>query len=250
MIALAKPFLREITYLLNYKSNAPKIRFEQARAEAVFSNFIGVQSQQTNVPDDADPNIARIIFQGSKKQIAISQSGCQIVLGFQDAELPIAKQLEIVKSNIAEFHSKAVEFRNNEPYGMTALILEINFSSKEPVSELQEYLYSKFIQSPRIGDVASVQVNLGYKVGSYFLNFGASVYEMRKFELAAGERKTVQIQDLIVSDSGFSFKIDINNRPLMSSDSSEISENSNQIILVLNGFLSDQFEKLSGLSIS
>jgi hypothetical protein len=250
MIDLAKPFLRQVTYLLNFKSIAQKIRFEQARAEEVFASFIGVQSQQTNLPDDADPSMARIIFQGSKKQIAISQLGCQIVLTSEDAQLPLAKQLEMVKSNIAEFHSKSLEYKNAGTYGMAALIMEICFSSKTSIPELQDYLYSKFIQTPRIGEVASVQVNLGYKMGSYFLNFGANVYEMRKFELAGGENKIVKIEDLSVQDFGLVFKIDINNRPLMTSNASKIAESPVQIFSLVDGFLGDKFEKISGLKIS
>jgi hypothetical protein len=251
MIELAKPIIRQVTYLLNFKSIAPKIRFEQAQAEDVYSSFIGTQSQQTNLPDDADPSLARIIFQSAKKRIAISQTGCQIDLSFHDGEFTLEKQLGIVKNNIIDFHSKSLQFRTAESYGVTAMILDINFASKSPSSALQDYLHDRFIKTPRIGDVASVQVNVGYTLGNHFFNFSASVYELRKFEVASGGNQTaiINIEEMSVSEYGLVFKIDINNRPQLIANSSEIAENPENLFSTLDTFLGEQFEKLSGLKV-
>jgi hypothetical protein len=251
MIDLAKPIIRQATYLLNFKSIAQKIRFEQAQSEDAFSGLIGAPSQQTNVPDEADPNLARIIFQGGKKQIAISQTGCQFTLSFNDSEFALQEQLRIIKKNITEFYSKSLQFHTEDFYGMTAIILDISFSSKTPSLELQEYLYNKFIQPSRIGDIASIQISLGYKLGDHFLNLSANVYELRKFEVTDKSNHGVRInvEDIPIYDFGLNFKIDINNRPKLMSNPSETAENPVQLFSIVDSFLEEQFENITGLTV-
>lgn len=251
MTELNQPFLSQVTYLLNFRSIAQKIRFEQAQAEDAFAKFIGVQSTQTNVPDDADPNLARIVFQTNKKSIAISQTACQLSMAFKNAELPVAKQIEIAKGKISEFYTNSLKFKEAEKFGMTAVIFEINFSAKNANVDLQEYLYDQFIKTPKISDVASVQVNLGYKINNHFLNFGASVYEIRNFEVSGsvGQIVNIDINEMKTIDTGLAFKIDINNRPMLNSNKAERIEEPGNLLSTLDDFISGQFEKISGFKI-
>lgn len=240
-------YASNIAYLLSFQSPVAKIRFEQAKAEEAFAGIVNGQSQQTNVPDQADPNQPRILFQSEKKSIAISQLACQLKMNFQSSDIPLTDQLSIARKNVIEFWKKSLEFKVGSEYGMHGIIFDINFPSKDSTETINKFLYDQFIKTTPIGDVAAIQLTLGYKVENYFINLTVSTYETRKLIFQAPfSSEPVDIAKLPVSEAGVSIRIDINNRPEQSLLIDLATPN--KIMDVLDNFISSKLPIISGLT--
>jgi len=253
MAAFNKPAITNCIYLLNFRSLAEKVRFDQQAAEEAFSGFVGGGSQQTNVPDEMDPNLPRIILAGKSRFVSVSQTACQfnISLGFDQSTFEA--QFSSIEKNILDFHRCALEFKKVDSFGMSAIVLETNFSSELKISDIQSYLYSTFIRAPVVGDIASTQFSLGYKVDNHFMNIGASVFELRNVDFSLGARPVhplmLDLDKVPVQQVGLTFKFDINDRPRFSFDPNASSEDPKDILLRLRRFLEGDFEKISGLKV-
>lgn len=222
MTSFLSPFIGQATFLLNFRELQKKIRFSQGDAEVAFGSFGAGQSQQTNVPDEADPNLPRIFFVKERKNISISQMMVQFA---QSAESGFGKSLEEQFNSLAgqllAFHRQALEFKPAQEYSHVALVLHVNYPSGASTAELNKFVHDKFVsfQFP-VGELASVQLTVGYKVDDLFVNFGASVYEARHFDMTVKAGTAVQmpsllhLEDMKVSARGVQFTIDINDRPL------------------------------------
>jgi hypothetical protein len=72
MMEIANKYISEAVFIVSYQLDK-NIRFMQPKAEEVFRSLIPIQSSQTNLPDDFDPQAPRILFQSKHKILAISQ---------------------------------------------------------------------------------------------------------------------------------------------------------------------------------
>lgn len=216
MPPLLAPYISQANYVLQFKSPNVKIRFDQGSAEEAFQQFMGVQSQQTNVPDSADPNMPRIVFGTDRKQVAISQINCQLNFNFTDTSLGIEKQLDIISKNVVEFNSCAKKFKSEDGYGITALVFQLNYPSTAPILELQEYIYGRLISAKPFAPVASAQVQLGYRVDDHFLNVVANVYEKRSINIQLKPEATVNlmpVDEFPLTEYGIGLRVEVNNKP-------------------------------------
>lgn len=218
-----------------------------------FGGMISGQSQQLNVPDSADPNIARIMFASGKKNLTISQLAVQLALAF-DATLDVAKQLTIVEKNVRDFHHRVPQFKELSNFSTNALILHINFPSTETSDRLNEFLYEKLIKPTPVGEVASVQTTLGFKFGDIFANVGASIYESRQFNAmieqgTAPIMQTIDLKSLPVVERGLQITLDINNRPRQLADPDVVAQEPDSLIEVIHQMLSTHMPNLIGLNV-
>lgn len=215
---LSPPFVSSAFFVVQFAKLREKVRLDAGRAEDAFRGFVHDQSQQTNVPDNAPPQIPRILFNGSKKSISISQMAVQLDLQFQPGEKAFKDQLGIVKKNATEF-AERLEAGFDVAFGFRALVIQVHLSSKMPQREVQQYLYDQIVKKPAPLPVASFQSAMGFAKNDCFVNLNLSVFERRELMVKADGNSTVFTTDeMPVVDSGVNITIDINNKPTQAKD--------------------------------
>jgi len=242
--------LQAVVYVINFKAPDVKMRFKQAAAEAAFNGLIGGQSQQTNVPDTADPMQARIIFGNEKKSIAISQTSCQLQMNFSDSEHKVDEQLKVVKKNVQDFYKRALQFVDENTFAHSGLVIELAFPSKDPVENLQNYIVDQFYKGEHFGKVASAQFAIGFEKDGLYLTVSSSVYENRRMEISANNNNLptfIDVSTLPIIDYGLVFKVDVNDRPRQAQN--KLGCAPSDLITAAEDFISNRFEKFSGLTL-
>ncbi|MBR8182521.1 hypothetical protein [Burkholderia ambifaria] len=209
------PSLTQVAFLLHFSEVQTKVRFTQGDAEVAFGSFGSGQSQQTNVLDDADPSLPRIVFAKAKKNIAISQLAVQYAQGFDPGECPVNGQLSDVLATARSFYDQALEYRSLDSYASLGMVLMVNYPSTAPTDEIHKFVYEKFVALPALGDVASVQMTIGFKMSDLFVNLGASVYETRQFDfngLTPFKSLSFSLDKINVIAKGMQINLDVNSR--------------------------------------
>lgn len=251
MIELAPATLTMATYAAGFRKFDGEIRFAQQQAERAFGPWLKATSAQTNLPDNMDPNAPRIIFQGGHKHVAISQTGIQLSLTFDESKtMSLKEQLDIVQKNLGEFHSYALKFKPEDEYQLSSLILQINrrASTLDSYQELSQLLIKQMGPTVVKDNVASVGFQLGYRHGELFANVNAGAYEKRKFDFKVGPGQTMvaQADQSQVLERGISMTIDINSRPRFMDDPSANCVNPAALLDEAFGFASEQAEIIFG----
>jgi len=246
------PSIGNAIYLLDFAEIVPKIRLEQGRAERAYEGFVFGQSQQTNVPDDADPNMARIILDGNHKRILISQVKSQLDFDFEKSELTLGQQIDVVEKNARDFHRRTTDGFAVIDYRVHALIVDLQYPSANDQQALQSFIYDRFFKSPPVLPVASALCQLGFRSGHYFVNITANAYESRRFEIAIGGLApnplvARQLKDMELVETGLAFRIDVNNRPRVLEPGYKLRSDPEGIFDTLRSFLTTEFIALTGL---
>lgn len=210
-------YISQALFLISFKTIEEKVRLRQADAERAFCSMFNVQSQQTNIPDTLDPNIARITFSTNHKSLNITQVGCQLDFAFERDGIAFEEQLATIRKNVNEFYRCVLAFKSAEDLGGMALILDINFPTSIGKTAMQQHLYDRFfVKRSEPGSLASLTFQIGYEtMERYFLNFAANVYELRamKFDPPVPGPAKINIQDVPLIEEGFGIKIDVNDKP-------------------------------------
>lgn len=214
-------YISEAICLIQYKAVDDKIRHRVADAENAFSDIFSGQSQQTNVPDNTDPNIPRLIFQTDHKQLSISQKACQFSLGFENNEKTIDEQLAIIEKNLFAFQNGALRFKSKDQLGECALIISVNIPCKEGRDSTLQHVYSRFFkidQQAEYGKLASYSFKVGYETSNKcYLNYETDVYEIRKLDAPQpatfGQVVQINVKDGAVIEEGIGIRVDVNNKP-------------------------------------
>lgn len=248
MIDIDGVYVSHAAYLMTFKKLDEQVRFKQAQAEKAFGGFFHGQSIQTNVPDDFDPNAARILFNSAPKSLAISKASCQLNFGFEPS-LDLSKQIEVVRKNIADFHSRAFAFKEQSEFGLNALVIGLQFRSTAGKDALHGYLYNQLIKVSPVGKLASLAVNFGFEVEQKFINVEASVYELRRadFKGQPGTQIVVNILDVPVVEEGISFKIDVNNRPKVQANPTAAPEDPRVLFDLAIKFMKHDLPNIAGI---
>jgi hypothetical protein len=220
-----------------------RVRFRQEEAEAAFSSVLNVQSQQTNLPDDADPGAPRLIFNSNNKQVLISKNSVQVICSFEGADRKLVEQLDIVAGNFDKLADRIPRFQT--PSGEVGFIVVVNIPSTKSRAEMSEAVFENYLNFPRFGSTASANFKLGYQTADgFFINFECDVYELRDFQIAhAMPGQPVDISTLPLREMGYSFKIDINNKPRMGNFSDYKTEYK-QVAAVMRDFMANKFHEL------
>jgi hypothetical protein len=251
MIDLAPATLTMATYAAGFRRFDGEIRFAQQQAEKAFGPWLNVTSAQTNLPDNMDPNAARIIFQAGGKQVAISQTGIQLSLTFDESKaMPLKERLDTVQKNIGEFHSCALMFKPEDEYQLSSLILQINRRAQavDSYQDLSQLLIKQMGTTIVKDNVASVGFQLGYRHGELFANVNAAVYEKRTldFKIAPGQAIVAHVDQSKVLERGIGMTIDVNSRPRFMGDPDAHIVNPTALFIEAVAFTSKQEEIIFG----
>ena len=248
-------YISEVICLVQYKAIDGKVRHQVADAESAFSGMFSGQSQQTNVPDDTDPNIPRLIFQAGPKQLSISQKACQLNLNFENNEKTIDEQLTIIRKNLLSFQNDLLKFKSEDKLGECAIVIGVNVPCKEGKGAMLQQLYNRFFkidQQVEFGELASYSFKVGYKTTeNLYLNYEADVYELRKFELpkptTLGQVVRFEAKDAPVIEEGIGLRVDINNK-LKAASASYTYSGISELLPIASDFIVSKIDKLIGLA--
>lgn len=254
MPVFSKPTIASASFLLDFLQPVPEIKSHQALAEDVFSDFANASLQMTPYPDNADPSAPRMVFQTNRKSVLISQARCQLDFSFSENSSGFAKQLAIFQKNSEEFYLLATQKFKVCDYGLSAAMLDINYRSNSSNEETHGYLVERFVKSTLNYPVASIQLAIGFKVDDYYVNVSSQVYERRSFEVKQNsnmkpEKLHVRLEDMNLDERGISFKLDVNNRPLLTGGQFKLADDAQQTLGKLNNFLINDFNTLTGLNL-
>jgi hypothetical protein len=244
-------YISEAVCLIQYKAIDSKIRHRVAEAENAFADIFSGQSQQTNVPDNTDPSIPRLIFQAGHKQLSISQKACQFSLGFERNEKTIVEQLAIITKKLSVFQNDVLKFKPKDELGECALIVNINIPCKEGRDSLLQHVYNRFFkidQQAVYGKLASYSFKVGYETSNKcYLNYEADIYELRKLDvpqsIVSGQVMRVDIKDSPVIEEGIGIRVDVNNKPKVHSTSYSYS-GIEELVPIASDFITAKIDEL------
>lgn len=245
-IKTSPPSLNSAIFVLNFAEPQLKIRFSQALAEEAFGRLVNAQSQQTNLPDQADPAQPRIIFHTDKKRILISQLSAQLQMNFVESSLDILSQLNIIRKNAIEFFERAIVFMSPDKFSHQGLVVDIAFETSENLVAVRNFIHDQFIKIPPLAEVASTQIALGYKTNGLFINLAVSDFELRDINI--GATGVFRLEDFPVKSQGLLAKVDVNNLP-SAADGLSI-EGLEKICSQLQTFINNDLSNILGLEMS
>lgn len=250
-----KKYISEVVCVVQYKAKDNKIRHRVADAENAFADMFSGQSQQTNVPDNTDPNIPRLIFQAGQKQLSISQKACQFSLNFDNNEKTIDEQLLIIKKNLLAFQNGLFGFKPKDELSECAIVVSVNLICKEKRDSMLQHVYNRFFkidQQIEFGELASFSFKVGYKTkDQLYLNYEADIYELRKLDFQQsktfGEVIQIDAKDIPVIEEGICVRVDVNNKPKVNSVSYTYS-GVEELILVVSEFIAAKVDNVIGIN--
>lgn len=199
-----------------------QIRYRVADIENAFRSTVVSQAVGTNVADNAPPNIPRFTMQSGQKVISVSQIQCQMDMNFAEQRKTFDQVGAVVRKNFAGFWAGVRKLKSLEEVRDVGLVLSFNVSSKKPIPELSEELYSRYLNIPSLGNVASVGFQTGFTSldGNIFINLSVGTYEVREAHLENsmhdGGQIFLALDQMRVSESGVEVKWDVNSKPLVS----------------------------------
>ncbi|MGO4366419.1 hypothetical protein [Pseudomonas sp. PAB10] len=235
IVDVKKGYISQAIYLVR-NAQDKRVRYQQEQAEEIFGACFSAQSQQTNLPDDFDPNAPRLIFQGGHKQLVLSQVSSQLTLGFDSANKKISEQLDIIVRNVLDVQTRVRRFRSQEALQENALVLTLSFPTACSKEDLSRFLFDKFLKIQPSAQVASTSIKVGYLLqGNMFLNIEFDVYEKRQGEISA-QQAFYDVSAFKVVEVGVSIKVDINNKPQTNQPGYQ-NEGVEQIIAVMSSYL-------------
>lgn len=217
-------YIENATYVVSFQRDE-KIRLRQADVEKAFGTiFPNVQSIQTNVPDNFDPNAPRFIMQTTKKNLTVSQVAAQLILNFESGSKPLREQLGIIEKNISSFVAAVKEVIEENLTEQQGFIISVNYKTNLTQPEMSDYLFKRFFSLKPYGEPASTNFKIGFKTPELlFINFGVSSYEIRETKIEQGNAKILKVDTIPVTEVGYNLKVDINNRQMFLAHNKSLS---------------------------
>jgi hypothetical protein len=253
MVDVATKYISDATYVVRFKTRNVQIRLKQGDAEKAFGRLFPTQSQQTNLPDDFDPNAPRIIFRAPHKTLSISQVGCQLEFAFEKGEKSLADQIEIIRKNVKEFNEQLTTFVPQESLGETAIILSVNYPCAQSMESMHKHLWDRFFKQQPHGDLASFSFKVGYRTPEQlFLNYEPSVYQLRlaEFQPQVSAPTFLNIESIPVIEEGFGVRVDINDKPKYMASQDHLNEGADLVLKTAFDFVTVQLDDVMNLKVS
>jgi hypothetical protein len=175
------------------------VRVKQPKAEEIFRKIVDKESLNTNLPDDKDPGMPRILFRDSMKGIAISQLGAQLILRFETTG-NLSGSTEEILNYIDLMFNAVSEFEGEENIKDSGVVVSVIYPSDKKTGELNKNLFDAYSKFEPQGDLINIIYKAGFKVGDgLFLGYDIGVYEASPVK--------GQIE------SGYTARVDLNNKP-------------------------------------
>jgi len=229
------------------------VRLKQAVAEKAFAKLFNAQSEQTNIPDEFDPSAARIVFSDTRKQMTISQVAVQLIFGFgRQSKLKVKEAIDIFEKNAWDLFRGFDRFLGKAAIRETAAIMSLNYPSDEDADEMHRHLYDRFVKISPYGDLASINLQLGFKTkDKFFLNLAAAVYELHAKEFLPPAvlpvPAVVNLSEIPIVERGYGLKIDINTRPQRQEENFEDMKDPKPLLTKIRKAIQDDADTFIGL---
>ncbi|MCL4533527.1 MAG: hypothetical protein M1502_04605 [Deltaproteobacteria bacterium] len=184
------------------------VRLKQSKAEESYKNIIDKPSTNSNVADTQNPSLPRIYIKDEFKGIAISQSSAQLAL-IIDQSADLGKQIETVSASIDSMFQDTINFQGDTNIKDTGIIASISVSSNKKPEEISPYMLNTFLNLERQegDDVVSVMFKTVFKTKeNLYMGIDIGPY----FNKNAAETGKESL-------TGYVIKLDINNKPVISS---------------------------------
>lgn len=164
------------------------------------------------------------------------------------SDLSVFERFKFIVEKVNEFSKLSLIFKSAEQYSSQGFIIDINVPIAGAIELALEEMHSRLVKAKPLGEIASMQILLGYKVNDVFLNFTVSAYETRSGDLTNTQISTEEIRKLKLTEVGIGIKLDINNRPREVDPESKHSLD--ELLQISHGFLANDFSTIFGIDIA
>jgi len=181
---------------------------------------LGGQVLTTNVPDDAPPSMPRIILKLEDTVMSLGLDRIQLsTIPPSHVSGDLKKASEYTLKRAAPFFSELLP--NISKYIWAGVITELRFyespMKSKSANEMVAPLFDKLLNIDREKkELASFQIQYGFKEDQYFKNYTISGFEDRKIELnmpPKGESVVVDLNEHPLTGCGVMVLLDTNNKP-------------------------------------
>lgn len=249
MTTFGEPSIVLGTSQLEFATVNKAIRFAQGQAEAAFKGLMGVQSEQSNVADDEDPNVSRINFNSPDRRVlSLSQMRAQI-----DIRIPAGQKMqafETLAGQSLKFHEAAIGLYGREFYSGDSLNFHIRADSLNTSVEINDFIYKRFMNPVLPGNAISAGLNFGCELGGYICILQINGVE----DLRLNPNQVINMGEFIpkkamkVVGRGILFAVSI--RPIGNDATGyHPPESGEKLISFGRDFLSNHFENITGFSL-
>ncbi len=148
-----------------------------------------------------------------------------LTLQFASTKNEINEQLGVLRKNNASMESALPSFLEESRLRESGLVIVVNYPNEDPVSDMGEHLYNRFIAFPPLGKVFTTQFALGFRLDEeHYVTLSGAAYEARQGEVFAAAtnagRVVLDATETPVVGHGIEVRIDVNDKPRF--DSTEI----------------------------
>lgn len=205
------PYVSNVICVISHSLDA-RVRYKVEEAERTFGRHLGGVVKSTNVDLKAPAELPRLSLVRGDRVVTIANDRIQITLSYRGRKQPVDEVIGSIERNLYQFYEATVEFRGGGDIGQIGIIVELAHPSRASKEELFQLLADCLYAGPRIGELASLELSIGFKTDGLFLNFGASVYELRVGRVDELPPH-IDFSNLSVDEFGLNVKIDVNDRP-------------------------------------
>lgn len=176
--------------------------------------------QLLTVPAEAPPEAPRLLFIGEKITINVALNRLDVFISIPEQEgYSTNATLEYCKNMIYHLITETI-MTSSIKYEWCGAIAVVEYPSKEKIKtslKICEDLIPSLVNVKRDGrELASFNLQIGYREGDFFKNYTVSGYDQIKVAFNPAQFvQSIDITQLPIAESGLSVYVDINNRPKM-----------------------------------
>ncbi len=211
--------LRAITCVVSHQPDED-LRFRLKDAEACFGQFTNSEAKSTNLPDSAPPDAPRIVLQGKRRQIVLSQDRTQAKLSFQDSDKSSEEAQAIAYDAIDGVFDLVKKFHPGLAFTDFGVVAELDYpvraiDDKQIIDKVSKAVTELIYSGPTFGQPANLEIKIGFKTpwGGY-RNIALNVYEMREGTVGAKGARQMDLTNLRLKAIGLAVMLDVNDKGL------------------------------------
>lgn len=179
--------------------------------ENAFRSIVPTQAASTNVPDVLPPEFPRLLLQGQRRAIQVSQVAAQLELEFGRSTQSIGETLETFTNTARSFFTAIAALKPRDQRRDAGIALVINYPSTAGSEELSASLYGRLVRMPQFGTISSVGVQAGFRTPEgLYKNFAIDSYILKR----GTPPSTPSAEEGDVIERGQQVKLDVNNKPM------------------------------------
>ncbi len=258
MLDISKRYIANVQYVISFTRNV-NIRTRQFDIENALKSIIKVPSVNSNLPDDFNPSMARIMIEDPHIAIQVSQLNAQLTIKVDNNN---SKPLDVIKNSILSklelFETGIEAIVGPTTISEQGVVVSMHYPAGSDVAiepSLQKFLYERFFNAePFTKFHGAVIKNSMYQLGfkseeDFVINYSGFVYQNFDIPPLAGQPGAagwINVMDYPIREYGIEFRVDVNNRLRADKHQSGASEER----LISSKALSiaiDDLDKVAGL---